>query len=420
MADTKLSALTALAVEMADADELYLNDGGVSKRQTYVVFKAAFVAVDGALPLTADWDAGSNKITAEQLASDIATGTAPLIVASTTVVTNLNADTVDAIQGAEIVQRDGSIPLTANWDVGTFTVTALKFTSDQATGTPPFTVASTTVVTNLNADTVDAVEGADIIQRDGSVPLTADWDVGAFKITGTQFVSDITTGTAPFVVASTTEVANLKAATATTAATVTGAAQTAITSVGTLTALQVDNININGSTFTATAASAEHGVGAVGTARAPVTTRWTENGVIVTRISFDLTGLYILGTSADEVIALEAGGAGFIGRNVVATNGVIFKAELSCIETATGSATITVDIDIATNTSALLINDGDAGAARIINGATLVIGQTLQNLQPALTANDYYYIVGADTAATTGTYTAGMYVLTTYGHAVLA
>ena len=38
-----------------------------------------------------------------------------------------------------------------------------------------------------------------------------------------------------------------------TAATVTGAAQTNITSVGTLTALQVDNLNINGNTLSSTA-----------------------------------------------------------------------------------------------------------------------------------------------------------------------
>ena len=42
MADTKLSALTALAVEMDDADEVYINDGGVSKKQAYSVLKAAF------------------------------------------------------------------------------------------------------------------------------------------------------------------------------------------------------------------------------------------------------------------------------------------------------------------------------------------------------------------------------------------
>jgi len=66
----------------------------------------------------------------------------------------LNAQIRD--NGAEYTQRDGSIPLTAGWDVGAYEITALKYTSDQATGTAPLTVASTTVVTNLNADTVDA------------------------------------------------------------------------------------------------------------------------------------------------------------------------------------------------------------------------------------------------------------------------
>jgi len=48
---------------------------------------------------------------------------------------------------------------------------------------------------------------------DGSIPLTANWDVGAYTITGTQFISDIAIGTAPFAVTSTTEVTNLKSAT---------------------------------------------------------------------------------------------------------------------------------------------------------------------------------------------------------------
>ena len=45
-------------------------------------------------------------------------------------------------------------------DVGAYEVRALKFESDQATGTAPLTVASTTVVTNLNADLLDGVQGA--------------------------------------------------------------------------------------------------------------------------------------------------------------------------------------------------------------------------------------------------------------------
>lgn len=49
MADTKLSALPALAVEMDDTDEIYLNDGGSSKKQAYSVLKAAFAtAAQGA------------------------------------------------------------------------------------------------------------------------------------------------------------------------------------------------------------------------------------------------------------------------------------------------------------------------------------------------------------------------------------
>jgi len=167
---------------------------------------------------------------------------------------------------------------------------------------------------------------------------------------------------------------------------------------------------------------AEHGAGAIGTGTqtAPQTHRWIENGVIVTQIKFDITGLGCKGGNANDVIGLVAGGVAFIGRNVIATNGVIFKAELSCLETpGEGTATITGDIDIATNSSAVLIYDGGAGSNKLINGATLTIGKTLVNSAPVVVANEYYYIVEADTAATTGVYNAGQFVLTTWGHALL-
>ncbi len=54
-----------------------------------------YLLADGSRALSANWDAGSFKITAEQLAADIATGTAPLIIASTTKVVNLNVDLLD-------------------------------------------------------------------------------------------------------------------------------------------------------------------------------------------------------------------------------------------------------------------------------------------------------------------------------------
>lgn len=166
--------------------------------------------------------------------------------------------------------------------------------------------------------------------------------------------------------------------------------------------------------------SAEHGPGAISTAFAPKTYRRTENGIIITTIKFSLKGLKAHGTSANDAIGLAAGGAAYIGRYVTATCGIVFKAELSCIQVPhAGSGTITVDIDIATNSSAAIAFDGALSTGKLINGASLVAGQTLQNLLPAMTANDYLYIAEADTAATDGVYDTGQYILRMYGHPVL-
>ena len=66
------------------------------------------------------------------------------------------------------------------------------------------------------------------------------------NITTTTLTSNVTTGTAPFTVTSTTQVANLNVETAGKAGTVTTAAQPNITSVGTLTSLAVSgNVTAN-------------------------------------------------------------------------------------------------------------------------------------------------------------------------------
>jgi hypothetical protein len=171
-------------------------------------------------------------------------------------------------------------------------------------------------------------------------------------------------------------------------------------------------------TFGATATaieSAEHGAGAIGTAVVPKTYRWIENGVIITQTKIDLTGLASVAI-ANDVIGLAAGGAAYIGRNVVATNGVIFKVELSCLETPAGGDN---DVNVVANASGALAYDGAGGTTYLSNSGDLLAGQTIQNLLPALTANDYFYLT-AGTGDTAGTYTAGMYLLTTYGHAVLS
>ena len=167
------------------------------------------------------------------------------------------------------------------------------------------------------------------------------------------------------------------------------------------------------------ATATEHGAGAVATSFAPVTRRSTSNGVITTKIHFDLTGLGGKGGTANDVIGLPAGGNAFIGRNVVGTNGVIYRAELACIElAAAASGSATVDIDVATNTSGTIAYDGAGGTAKLFNTGGMVAGQELSNITPAITANDFFYLVEGDTAATDGVYSGGQFVLTLYGHAV--
>jgi hypothetical protein len=101
---------------------------------------------------------------------------------------------------------------------------------------------------------------------------------------------------------------------------------------------------------------------------------------------------------------------------VVATDGVIFKTEFSCLETPVGGD---LEVNVVRNSSGTLAYDGAGGTAYISDSGSLVIGQTIQNLVPAVTANHYIYLTGgAGNAA--AAYTAGMFILTTYGHPVLS
>jgi hypothetical protein len=77
-------------------------------------------------------------------------------------------------------------------------------TSTVATGTAPFTVSSTTVVTNLNADMVDGLHASSFAQLGQANTFTG-------NITAPVFISNVSTGTAPLQVTSTTAVTNLNA-----------------------------------------------------------------------------------------------------------------------------------------------------------------------------------------------------------------
>jgi len=90
---------------------------------------------------------------------------------------------------------------------------------------------------------------------------------------------------------------------------------------------------------------------------------------------------------------------------------------MSCLETPVGGDD---DINWVAHATSSLAYDGAGGTSYVAGDAgDLLKGQTVQSLTPALTEGHYYYLT-AGTGDTAVIYTAGMYVFTTYGHAVLA
>ncbi len=73
-------------------NKLYFKSNGLLYKLTSGGAESNVISADG---LVADWDAGSYEIRAQTFESDVATGTAPFTIASTTKVTNLNSDQVD-------------------------------------------------------------------------------------------------------------------------------------------------------------------------------------------------------------------------------------------------------------------------------------------------------------------------------------
>lgn len=160
---------------------------------------------------------------------------------------------------------------------------------------------------------------------------------------------------------------------------------------------------------------AEHATGALGTGGSVSTNRFTRDGVIITEIEVDLTGLDSSGVGND-VIGTKTPGtdAAYIGRNVVATNGYIYRVEIQCLEVPlTGDADI---LFVAGSSAAETFDDTVADTATICDGTgDWGLGEVIVLEPAALTANYYYYMTqgGADDA----TYTAGKFIMRTYGRA---
>lgn len=123
---------------------------GDSATDTVAFSTSGLISTSG---LSADWDAGSYKIRAETFESDVATGTAPLTIASTTKVANLNADQLDGIDSTGFIQVTGTSTLT-----GAVTI-AGAYNIDLSSYNMVYVAPGTDVL----SDAVDAMSNGDCI-----------------------------------------------------------------------------------------------------------------------------------------------------------------------------------------------------------------------------------------------------------------
>lgn len=203
-----------------------------------LIVKSTGVNVAGTLDSSGNIT-GSNLITAGQLISTIATGTAPLSVSSTTKVANLNADLLDgyttdsAATPNTVVIRDANGSFSANVITanlsGNATTAGTVTTATQPNITGVGVLSTLSVSGNANVGNIGASNGVFTnVSGDGS-GLS---NIAGGNVTGTVANATYATNAGLATTATT-------ATSATTAGTVTTNAQPNITSVGTLSALAV-------------------------------------------------------------------------------------------------------------------------------------------------------------------------------------
>ena len=144
---------------------------------------------------------------------------------------------------------------------------------------------------------------------------------------------------------------------------------------------------------------------------------WRENDTIITEVKFSLEGLHA-SASTNDVIGLASGSA-YLYQYVLATHGILFRQELTCISVAAGGGS--TDINVVYNSSGTLVEDDAGGTTFGVNGGGIGAGGTVVNASAATpTTAHYAYVTVGDTSGDTTVFTDGHYIYRTYGHAALA
>tara|TARA_R110000737_G_scaffold123743_1_gene155815 strand:+ start:2452 stop:3765 length:1314 start_codon:yes stop_codon:yes gene_type:complete len=149
------------------------------------------------------------------------------------------------------------------------------------------------------------------------------------------------------------------------------------------------------------------------------------NNEIVTTIRLDIHGLDCA-TGQSKVIGNASGAANaFITQLDAAVNGVIYKAEMGCVEMPNSAGTVLTDIDLVVSTDALAAQADASAAANfkafIAPGGNYVPGVQVRSTVGAALDSDvggsgyFLYIVNGAGGTSTGEYNAGQFIIKLYG-----
>lgn len=143
------------------------------------------------------------------------------------------------------------------------------------------------------------------------------------------------------------------------------------------------------------------------------------NGEILTTILVDIQGL-LVSTAVKDIIGEDGVAAAYITQITTAVNGIVYKAEMSCIEAPAGSNT-TADIDLVANSTSRAEDTAYDGAGTalvlITAGGAYTVGMT-QGTGPDDLSNcvdAYLYLANGSGANSGGTYTAGKFIIKLWG-----
>jgi len=351
-------------------------------------------------------------------------GTANVLVVTATganITGTLNA--TSNVTGGNLTTA-GVVDATGNITGGNLTTAGLVLATGNVTGgniTTAGVVAATGNVSGGNLTTAGVVAATGNVSGGnlttaGVVAATGNVSGGnintAGKVVASTLESNVATGTAPLVVTSTTQVANLNVATAGTAGTVTTAAQPNITSVGTLTSLDVTgnviagNVYANSGTIGASlltgtlTTAAQPNITSVGTLTSlGVTGNVTTSANIVTDLIVGKTsGISITAAGTNQNITLAPTGTGAVD---VSTKKI---SNLATPVASTDAATKQYVDEVA---EGLHIHASCAAATpntlAVISGGTVTYNNGTAGVGATLTTTGSYTTIDGVNIATVGT-----------------